>query len=385
MVSQLHSNGSVEEEDSNDQTYSISDLTIGTKDQKLNFEKYLNPIILPNQNHNQSYFKNLKNLKNKHEYIFVINWVYQFRAFLKPLGSESFDVDLFELELLNYFPDLNSKVLFINKLKLSILKFLEPTTKYELDDFEKIVYLWFRNLTPISFEEEYNDENMEEEEEIKEEGDEIKEEKLEIQQEDQQDFNPKNLPKFDYLLIEDKFKTLYVIINYISKNHKFRSWISNQSNNLPDFSRIDPIYSNIITKNNAPAREEYYLLFDNQRLYKRTIKYNEIKVPKTLKSSPQDPNEYYKPEQFDISQQNIKFELLYNNIFEFNEYLTKIKNNKALKPIYMKLYKSQIIENFFENEIKKRKFLISKKKEIQLANLLAVRKRSLRLREKEKT
>ena len=44
---------------------------------------------------------------------------------------------------------------------------------------------------------------------------------------------------------------------------------------------------------------------------------------------------------------------------------------------------SAIIDTIFNNEIKKRKYLINKRKEIQMVNLLAVRKRSSRLEAKK--
>ncbi|KAI5950854.1 hypothetical protein KGF54_003928 [Candida jiufengensis] len=374
MVSQLTDVEIIEDHEEEQQNYSINNLTIGNKDQKLNFQKYSSPIILPNQNINQPYHNTLNNLRSTFKYVFVINWLYKFRGFLK-LQSEVFDVDLFELELLNYFPELDSKILFINKLKIAIMKYLD-SNKLPIEQFEIVFRLHFGVFTPLSGnsktinknDENINHQDIEEIEEI-------------IQDHDHNDHNSNDLPKFDYLLIEDKFEILFIALNYISNNHKFRNWISNQSNNSPEFSRIDPIFSTTTKKN---IKEEYVLLFDNQRLYKRTIEFPALEVPKKLKDSPTYPNEFFKSKQFDISS-TIKFEIIYLNLFEFNDYLNKIKYDKNLKSIYQKLYKPSIIESFYENEIKKRKIFTSKKKEIQLANLLAVRKRSLRLREKEKT
>ena len=77
--------------------------------------------------------------------------------------------------------------------------------------------------------------------------------------------------------------------------------------------------------------------------------------------------------------------MVYKNIYEFNEYLSKIKKSLAHKLLYTKLAgkSSTIIDTIFDNEVKKRRYLINKRKEIQMVNLLAVRKRSSRLEAKK--
>lgn len=76
--------------------------------------------------------------------------------------------------------------------------------------------------------------------------------------------------------------------------------------------------------------------------------------------------------------------MIYKNIYEFNEYLTTIRKKPTFKPLYNKLSSKLIVESIFDNEIKKRKFLTARRKEIQMVNLLAVRKRSSRLEQKNK-
>ena len=125
---------------------------------------------------------------------------------------------------------------------------------------------------------------------------------------------------------------------------------------------------------------EYFSLFDDNRLYKRTITYYPFNHSQE-KLSPESPQDYFEEKVFDVK--DVKFELIYKNIYEFNEYLTKIKKSLAHKLLYTKLAgkSSAIIDTIFNNEIK-RKYLINKRKEIQMVNLLAVRKRSSRLEAK---
>lgn len=75
-------------------------------------------------------------------------------------------------------------------------------------------------------------------------------------------------------------------------------------------------------------------------------------------------------------------ELIAKNVFELNDYLIKLKRDKfSTSPRHLinKLSRSKFIDAVFTNEVKKRKFIANKKKEVQLAGLLAVRKKSSRL------
>ncbi|KHC56134.1 hypothetical protein MEW_01140, partial [Candida albicans P60002] len=184
--------------------------------------------------------------------------------------------------------------------------------------------------------------------------------------------NEQDSVKFDLLNITEKFDILYILINYISKYSKFRDWTEKQGLT----TRIDPIFKS--------SSAEYFSLFDDNRLYKRTITYYPLTIPKKRKLSPESPQDYFDSKVFDVK--DVKFELVYKNIYEFNEYLSKIKKSSAHKLLYTKLAgkSSTIIDTIFDNEVKKRRYLINKRKEIQMVNLLAVRKRSSRLEAKER-
>ncbi|KAK6460246.1 hypothetical protein DFJ63DRAFT_343854 [Scheffersomyces coipomensis] len=329
----------------------------------------LHPIILQNQESDKYETPELVSLRTSYKYIYVINWLYNCRGFIK-LQSEYFDVDIFELELLNYFPIVNSSSydqdstskdnqLFIQKLKLNLISSLQNSKLSSLNNFEKIFKLWFGNQTPLGGADEEDDDDVEDQEG-----------KVHIVHDEEHEI------KFDELNISDKFEILFILISTISNYTKFRDWID--KNNLTvDGLRLNAIYSHPLHSNGS---EDYFLLFENNSLYKRTIRYNSLVIPKKRKLSPEDPNATFKPSQFDIEVKDVKFELLFKNIYEYNTYIKSL-SNKKLKPL---ITKSTIIETMLGNEIKKRRYLANKKKEVQLLSLLSTRKRSLRLEIKEK-
>ncbi|KGT64611.1 hypothetical protein MEK_05392 [Candida albicans 12C] len=332
MVSRSHSSTPVPI----DASHPIHSLNIGNQDQIASLSKQTPIILLNQQEENGFQTPELVALRNSNKYVFVINWLYNYRGYLK-LQSELFDVDLFELELLGFFSAFDLSSLFINKLKLALITSVQNSKHVELEDFEFVFRSHFGSDSPLG-----------------------------VQTDNEQDS-----VKFDLLNITEKFDILYILINYISKYSKFRDWTEKQGL----ATRLDPLFKLSST--------EYFSLFDDNRLYKRTITYYPLTIPKKRKLSPESPQDYFDSEVFDVK--DVKFELIYKNIYEFNEYLTKIKKSSAHKLLYTKLAgkSSAIIDTIFNNEIKKRKYLINKRKEIQMVNLLAVRKRSSRLEAKK--
>ncbi|KGR02899.1 hypothetical protein MEQ_01129 [Candida albicans P87] len=333
MVSRSHSSTPVPI----DADHPIHFLNIGNQDQIASLSKQTPIILLNQQEENGFQTPELVALRNSNKYVFVINWLYNYRGYLK-LQSELFDIDLFELELLGFFNAFDLSSLFINKLKLALITSVQNSKLVELEDFEFVFRAHFGDDSPLG-----------------------------IQTDNEQDS-----VKFDLLNITEKFDILYILINYISKYSKFRDWTEKQGLT----TRIDPIFKS--------SSAEYFSLFDDNRLYKRTITYYPLTIPKKRKLSPESPQDYFDAEVFDVK--DVKFELVYKNIYEFNEYLSKIKKSSAHKLLYTKLAgkSSTIIDTIFDNEVKKRRYLINKRKEIQMVNLLAVRKRSSRLEAKER-
>ena len=333
MVSRSHSSTPVPI----DADHPIHFLNIGNLDQIASLSKQTPIILLNQQEENGFQTPELVALRNSNKYVFVINWLYNYRGYLK-LQSELFDIDLFELELLGFFNAFDLSSLFINKLKLALITSVQNSKLVELEDFEFVFRAHFGDDSPLG-----------------------------IQTDNEQDS-----VKFDLLNITEKFDILYILINYISKYSKFRDWTEKQGLT----TRIDPIFKLSLA--------EYFSLFDDNRLYKRTITYYPLTIPKKRKLSPESPQDYFDSKVFDVK--DVKFELVYKNIYEFNEYLSKIKKSLAHKLLYTKLAgkSSTIIDTIFDNEVKKRRYLINKRKEIQMVNLLAVRKRSSRLEAKER-
>ena len=333
MVSRSHSSTPVPI----DADHPIHFLNIGNLDQIASLSKQTPIILLNQQEENGFQTPELVALRNSNKYVFVINWLYNYRGYLK-LQSELFDIDLFELELLGFFNAFDLSSLFINKLKLALITSVQNSKLVELEDFEFVFRAHFGDDSPLG-----------------------------VQTDNEQDS-----VKFDLLNITEKFDILYILINYISKYSKFRDWTEKQGLT----TRIDPIFKLSLA--------EYFSLFDDNRLYKRTITYYPLTIPKKRKLSPESPQDYFDSKVFDVK--DVKFELVYKNIYEFNEYLSKIKKSLAHKLLYTKLAgkSSTIIDTIFDNEVKKRRYLINKRKEIQMVNLLAVRKRSSRLEAKER-
>lgn len=322
-------------------------LSYGNEDQISALLK-LQPIYMPTNKHTNE--EVLDKVRSSYKYLYVVNWLYQCRGYIK-LQSEYFDVDLFEIELLNmvYPPPIDESILFINKLKLALISTLQNSKCSSINNFEKIFRLWFGFETALAGNEDDEDETPE--------------------------------PKFDNLLIEDKFEILFTLISYITQYQNFRNYID-KNNVSSDLIRVQSLYSEEVK---AGTTEDYISLFDHTRLYKRTIKFPELSIPKKRKLAPEVPEEFFESEQFDI--ESTSFEIISKNIYEFNSFLLDIygkRKQKKYKTLYSSLADDMIFESIFNAEIKKRKILTNRRKELQLANLLATRKRSSRLEAKEK-
>lgn len=344
-------------------------LSILNQDQ-INSLAKLQPIYLPNENLELEH--PIQKLRNSWKYIYVVNWIYQCRGYVR-LQLEYFDVDLFETELLGLVnpPPLDESILFINKLRVGLISVVQGS-KCSPNNFEKIFRIWFGSKTPLGGreEEDYDGE---------EEGDGIK---AEIHLEEVYE------PMFDNLSLEEKFDVLYIMIEYIVGYANFRTWID-KNGLTPDALRITPI-GETITDVKTGTTSSLVLLFDNTRIYKKLIKFPSLTIPKKRKLTPLDPETFYDDSKFDIVNPST-FEMISMGIYQVDKYLTdlrkKIKQKNCpagLKQLNAAISAAGVIDTLFTAEIKKRKFINNRKKELQLANLLATRKRSSRLEAKEK-
>ena len=361
-------------------------LSIGDEEQISNLQK-LQPTLLANQTAYET--PDLQKLRTSFKYLYVMNWLYNYRGYLK-LQSDYFDVDLFELELMQFFPPsnhlLNSEEAtqrsesLVNKLKLALISIVQGSKLSSINNFEKIFRLWFGIDTPLGGEDE--------------------EEEEDVVVNSRQLIDP-NIT-FDQLSITAKFEIFYILISHITNYQNFRNWIDRNNLSLESL-RMNPIFTesaksgpSLITlktqttlvtlkspSSQTQGQVDYFLLFENNRLYKRSVLFPSLAIPKKRKLAPEFPDEFFAREQFDIDPE-IKFELIFKNVYEFDEYLKEISTDKSAKTLYTKLSKASLIDSIFSNELKKRKFIVNKRKEQQLVSLLATRKRSSRLEAKEK-
>ncbi|SGZ50926.1 CIC11C00000001967 [Sungouiella intermedia] len=323
----------------------------------------LTPVTLPNVATVQSLCENYSNdkrwttFRSDPRYIYVMNWMYQCRGYIK-LASEHFDADLFEIELfeLVHPPPLDELTLLVNKTKLALLGKIHGKKIASLASFEPLFRIYFGNSTPLGGKDLSEDEDV--------------------------DVDHSEFPRFDDLYIDEKIGILYLMMLEVTQYPDFREFID--KNKLgPEQLRTNQIYSHSIKKNGH--EEDYFLALDNTALYKRNVVVPELIVPKKRKLAPQWPDEEYGAEKFDS--ESIEYELIFRDIYGLNDYIGSLlanKKNKKNKAILDVLQQPAFISNVFSYEIRKRKILSHRRKDLEMARLLATRKRSLRLEAKEK-
>lgn len=312
-------------------------VAFGTKDQLATLEK-LQPLELPVNtlptNHE------LYTVRSSFYYTYVINWLYKFKGYLR-LASEYFDVELFEMELLNLFnpPPLDESVLFINKLKLQLINALTHSggnsSKFKLEDFDLVIKKLFVNTSLGDLE---------------------------------------SSNKFDQLSLQAKFELFYTILDYLSSLATFRSFLDKSG-----FSNSELNFSIIKTEESKSKRLDWLLVFNDTKIIKRTIEYPSLVVPKKRVDCPEDPDDYFW-DKFDIDFSHVTFDIECWKIQDFNDF---IKSNQR-KPVVKPLMNSEFQANVLNVEIKKRRLIQNRKKEYQLLNLMATRKKSSRLEAKER-
>ena len=285
-------------------------LSIGDEEQISNLQK-LQPTLLANQTAYET--PDLQKLRTSFKYLYVMNWLYNYRGYLK-LQSDYFDVDLFELELMQFFPPsnhlLNSEEAtqrsesLVNKLKLALISIVQGSKLSSINNFEKIFRLWFGIDTPLGGEDE--------------------EEEEDVVVNSRQLIDP-NIT-FDQLSITAKFEIFYILISHITNYQNFRNWIDRNNLSLESL-RMNPIFTesaksgpSLITlktqttlvtlkspSSQTQGQVDYFLLFENNRLYKRSVLFPSLAIPKKRKLAPEFPDEFFAREQFDIDPE-IKFE-----------------------------------------------------------------------------
>lgn len=343
------------------QDHPALELRIGTADEKATLSK-LTPITVPNddlvETLQKSYPKDKRWKEFRHDfrYIYVINWMYQCRGYIK-LASEHFDADLFEIELFNIVtpPPIDDLSLILHKARLALISRVHGRKAESLALFESLFRAHFGINTPLGG--------------------------VEATEEDEQ--LTTDLPTFDDLYIDQKIEILYILIVKVTQYADFREYLE-RNKIAPEFARPSILFR-CSDPNHLGTLEDYLLVFDDTAMYKRIVKVAPLEIPAKRRLSPDNPEEYFGEDAFDA--QSVKYELIYKDAYRLEEFIKELKVNKNKKKNRLLLdviKKPAAISNVFDYEIRKRRILMSRKKENEMARLLATRKKSSRLEAKVK-
>lgn len=336
-------------------------LTIGSEERIAALAK-LHPVEMPNDalvaNLRENYpnEKRWRTFRNDPNYIYVMQWTLQCRGYVK-LSLEYFDPDLFEMELFSLVqpPPLDDLQLLSNKLRLALLLKIHGKKVPSLAQFEALFRVYFGSETPLKGPKDEDMDNFEAQTGLE-------------------------YPVFDDLFIDEKFFVLYLLMLEVSCYADFREYIE-KNKLLPPLLRPEYVFR----ESKGASAEEHIVVFDGNACYKRTTKTVELKVPKKRNLAPADPDAELGPKPFDASV--VTYEAVFRNVYELDKLINelkpqkKIKKNKALLDV---VASDEFVENVFSYELKKRRIIHHRRKESQMAHLLATRKRSLRLEAKEK-
>ncbi|OWB73792.1 hypothetical protein B5S31_g3554 [[Candida] boidinii] len=304
------------------------------------------------------YETRLSEIRNSIDYCYLIQWLYLFRSLFK-LTNEGFDAENFEEEILGI-----ASPIFLNKFKIGLIQLLtnhKIIVNSEIDfEFNEMI----KNV--LSSNELFLTEN--------ENGELITDEyKLET-------FNYNTLPLVEQLQI------LSLLVKKCNvKNDNIRKLVDKYNKPHED-TRLNPVFEKILNKAKTITKEQYFVLEDCRLYYKKT-EFGEFKIPKNrteFNKKIKDTATYFNDCEPTISE----FKILTCGIYEFDSYLNELKK-KAGKKLTSDEYKlltelKPFIEKILNHDLKKRKQASQRKREIQMQSLLANRKRSSRLEEKEK-
>ncbi|GME99685.1 unnamed protein product [[Candida] boidinii] len=304
------------------------------------------------------YQTRLSEIRNSIDYCYLVQWLYLFRSLFK-LSNEGFDVENFEEEILGI-----ASPIFLNKFKIGLIQFFTNhkiivNSEIDFEFNEMIKYV-------LSSNELFSNEN--------ENGELITDEyKLET-------FDYNTLPLIKQLQI------LNLLVKKCNvKNDNIRKLVD-KFNKPHEDTRLVPVFEKISNKAKTITKEQYFVLEDCRLYYKKT-EFGEFKIPKNrteFNKKIKDTATYFNDYEPVISE----FKILTCGIYEFDNYLNELKK-KAGKKSTSDEYKlltelKPFIEKVLNHDLKKRKQASLRKREIQMQSLLANRKRSSRLEEKEK-
>ena len=335
-------------------------LRIGTPDEKAAMARAA-PVTLPNddlvRSLQQKYPKDKRWLlfRNDYRYIYVVNWMYQFRGYIKS-GSEHFDVDSFEIELFNLVnpPPLDDLSLVLHRARLALISRVHGRKVESLAHFELFYRHHFGMDTPLGA--------------------------IDEDAEDVLGEQPPGAICFDDLYVDEKIDILYTLIMKVTQYADFREYVERHVH--LDFARPHVLFSGRDAKQGVLG--DFLLVFDGTAMYKRTVEYPVMEIPAKRRQSPRDPEHAFGAAAFDAK--CVKYDLIYKDIYALDAFIEELKvhrNHKKNRLILEVIKKPAAISNVFDYETRKRRVILSRKKENDLALLLATRKKSSRLEAKQ--
>lgn len=292
--------------------------------------------------------------RSSNQYVYVMSWMYQCRTYAK-LGNEWFDTDLFEVELFNLthpqpIDDMN---LLVNRVRHHLLLRIHGKKLASLALFDPLFRMYFGSDTPM--------------------GGPVG---------DDEDFALPKYRGFDSLYIDEKIDILYRLMTECAYYADFRDHLE-RSKAEPDLLRPFCIFQQHDKK--TATTEEYLFLYEGTALYKRIITYPELVVPHKRSESAPYPETAYPAEAFDV--ESVRYELIFRDVFGLDAYVRELKEHPKLKKNRALLEVLQHPENVahvYSCELRKRRFLANRRRDYEVRQVLAVRKRSTRIEAKER-
>lgn len=327
---------------------------------------------------NSKYVEKLQHLRNNFKYSYIVQWIYLLKHLIKLV--DAFDVENLEEELLGLAPPI-----FLNSLKSKLILYLRNqklvNVQLEFDFFVDQIYKDYDLIPPGH--QNNNDTQTESEKNTNDDND---NDHKNDNNDDDNDDTDKPLITYSSLSLDHKIEVLYVLIKFANSKS-----FANLRKNADKFEspqlalKIYPLY----TIDKADGIREEFIILQDARLYLKTIKFNKFEIPQKLSDYNKEINDENKFDYFQsLEPKIVDWKCLASGIYQFDDYVKSLKNSFGRKYSSDEFKLSKILEEnidfIIDHDLKKRKQSAQRKREIEMQSLMANRKRSSRLEEKEK-
>lgn len=314
---------------------------------------------------NPVYAARLTALRNNYKYSYIVQWIYLLKHIIKL--SDAFDVENLEEELLGIAPPS-----FINNLKIKLIQHLKNqklvTIDSEFDFFVDQIYKDYELLLPEGVED-------------------VKKDNVNANfngdDDDNDDDDDTPILTYSTLTLEQKIEVIYTLIKLSNtKSHaNFRKTVDKFEQPHIDL-RITPVF-----QYNEKNLKYEYLILQDARVYLRKWEFKKIEIP----SKKTDFDSKFKDPYNDLNQLNpemIHWECLTAGLYQYDNLIKTLKSSFGKKTSSNEYTLSKILEAnvdfVIQHDLKKRKQNAQRKRDIEMQMLMANRKRSSRLEEKER-